>query len=149
MLKAITLYEPWASLISIGAKLNETRPTRTRHFGDIAIHAALKTVDRIAPEVLDAFRNRGEPMLWQFGSIIAVVEIYEVQPSSIFATPQNPYGKISLTAEELAFGNYTPGRYVYLTRNLRRLKTPVPCRGFQCVGWTVPDDVAAQVEAQL
>ena len=36
MLKAITLYEPWASLMAIGAKRNETRPCRINHRGDIA-----------------------------------------------------------------------------------------------------------------
>lgn len=55
-MKAITLYEPWASLMAIGAKVNETRPSRTRHRGDICIHAAQRPMEAISPECLAAFR---------------------------------------------------------------------------------------------
>jgi|ERR1035437_3790402 hypothetical protein len=39
-MKALTLYEPWASLISIGAKTIETRSWSTSYRGPLAIHAA-------------------------------------------------------------------------------------------------------------
>ena len=51
--------------------------------------------------------------------------------------------------DAVAFGNYGFNRWIYRTRNLRRLKTPVPAKGMQCVGWTVPPDVEAKVLAQL
>lgn len=149
MLKAMTLYEPWASLMAIGAKVNETRPSRTNHRGDICIHAALKTVDGIKPEVLYAFRNRGEQMTWQFGCIVAVVDLWDVQPSESFGIKGHAGGLIELTDEEYAFGNYTRGRWIYRTRNLRRLKIPIMCKGFQCVGWTLPETIEAEVRKQL
>ncbi len=151
MMRGITLYEPYASLISIGAKTNETRPRRTNYRGDICIHAALKTVDGIEPEVLDAFRNRAEPMVWKFGCIVAVVDLWDVQPSKHFKSQGTMVwtGDIEISAEELSFGNYASGRWIYRTRNLRRLTTPIPCKGFQCVGWTVPPEIEAQVRAQL
>jgi hypothetical protein len=40
--KAITLTEPWASLVSIGAKRIETRSWATSYRGPIAIHASKK-----------------------------------------------------------------------------------------------------------
>lgn len=41
-LKAITIWQPWASLIACGAKQYETRSWKTDYRGPIAIHAAAK-----------------------------------------------------------------------------------------------------------
>jgi len=39
-MKAISLWQPWATLISIGAKRIETRSWETLYRGSIVIHAA-------------------------------------------------------------------------------------------------------------
>jgi len=151
MMRGITLYEPFASLMAIGAKQNETRPRRTNHRGDICIHAAKQTVEGIWPATLNAFRNRGEPMVWHYGCIVAVVELWDVQPSKLFKTKGSMIwpGEFEVSEEEFQFGNYDSGRWIYRTRNLGRLKTPVPCKGFQCVGWKVPPDVEVKVREQI
>ena len=155
-MKAITLWEPWASLMAIGAKVNETRGVRTSHRGDICIHAA--KADRGVPDsiyhrVLDLLtdpKNRPIPTAKDMGCILAVVELWDVQPSHKFLiNPKNNSGFFNLTEDEYAFGNYSIGCWIYRTRNLRRLKNPVPCRGAQSIGWTVPPDVEAKVRAQL
>lgn len=46
-MKALTLWQPWASLIAVGAKTIETRSWPTKHRGRIAIHAAQRS-----PEVM-------------------------------------------------------------------------------------------------
>lgn len=38
--KAISLWQPWATLVAVGAKTIETRNRRTSNSGRIAIHAA-------------------------------------------------------------------------------------------------------------
>ena len=38
-MKALTLHQPWASLIAVGAKKIETRPWSTKYRGPLAIHA--------------------------------------------------------------------------------------------------------------
>ncbi len=45
-MKAITLWQPWASLIAIGAKKIETRSWATKYRGPLAIHAAIKAVEK-------------------------------------------------------------------------------------------------------
>ena len=145
MLKAITLYEPYASLMAIGAKRNETRGCRTSLRGDIAIHAAKKDYgcsEAVGYAAVKAFRDRGlEPSPDTLGCIVAVVNLYDVQPAErVYPTS---------SAEELAFGNYLCGRWIYLTHSVRRLAKPVPCRGYQSIGWTVPPDVEAKVREQL
>jgi hypothetical protein len=43
MLKAITLLQPWASLLAAGIKTIETRSWNTNHRGPLLIHASQKT----------------------------------------------------------------------------------------------------------
>ena len=152
-MKAITLYEPWASLMSIGAKVNETRGCRTSHRGDICIHAAKTdhgTPEDLIPAILKAFQTRHtQPHPDSLGCIIAVVDLWDVQPSEKFYVEPATTDPFCITEEEFGFGNYMAGRFIFRTRNLRRLKTPVPCRGFQSIGWTVPPEVEAKVRAQF
>lgn len=156
-MKAITLYEPFASLMAIGAKKNETRPVRTNHRGDIRIHAAKKRPHYSWEVFRDAsteFEKRGiKDGQFQFGCIIAIVDLFDVQPAEHFTdattNPNWKPGMICLNSEEIVFGDYTAGRWIYQTRNLRRLKTPIPCKGFQCIGWTVPEEIEKQIKSQL
>ena len=39
-MKAISLWQPWATLIAVGAKRLETRSWESRYQGELAIHAA-------------------------------------------------------------------------------------------------------------
>ena len=41
-MKALTIWQPWASLIAGGAKQYETRSWATQYRGPIAIHAAAR-----------------------------------------------------------------------------------------------------------
>ena len=41
-MKALTLHQPWASLIAVGVKTIETRSWSTKHRGPIAIHAGAR-----------------------------------------------------------------------------------------------------------
>lgn len=44
-MKALTLWQPWASLIAVGAKTIETRGWATNYRGPLAIHAAKRRPD--------------------------------------------------------------------------------------------------------
>lgn len=44
-MKAITIKQPWATLIALGEKRFETRSWQTKYRGPIAIHAG-KTIDK-------------------------------------------------------------------------------------------------------
>lgn len=54
-MKCISLWQPWATLMAIGAKRIETRSWPTSHRGPLAIHAAKKRPSEI-PGLLDAIR---------------------------------------------------------------------------------------------
>lgn len=138
-MKCISLWNPWAFLMAIDAKRNETRSWGTGYRGPLAIHAAKKwnrelhKICRQEPFMSTLSRerpNRGGAfyfddmlkMILPFGSIVAVVDLYDCQEIRFH---NRPHGN------ELYFGDYTEGRFMWLTRNVRRLETPIPFTGSQ------------------
>jgi hypothetical protein len=148
-LSAITLTQPWASLIAIGAKTVETRSWTTPYRGPIAIHASREIdydVCRSSPfaEVLTA---AGIPVTeLPTRSIVAVADLLEIQRSDWFhGRVWAPFAQQQL---DLAFGDFSPGRFGFRLRNIRRLPRPIECRGALTI-WQLPHDIEAQVLAQL
>lgn len=90
--KALTLHQPWASLVALGHKTIETRSWATKHRGPIAIHAAASVptwvrplsiggfeIDRDNPPGTDpAYLLRG-PIAWPYrlplGSVVATANL--------------------------------------------------------------------------
>lgn len=165
MLKAVTLWEPYASLVAIGAKTNETRSRRTGLRGEVAIHAAKHDAGGVPEDIVGfvaaAYRARDVEFKMHFGCIVAVVEVVSCEPAEAFSKfgERLPSvetlrrfglsGGTALSASEWAFGDYSPGRWIYRMRNVRRLVTPIPARGSQSFPWTVPPEVEALVRRQL
>jgi hypothetical protein len=50
-MKAITIWQPWASLLACGAKKYETRSWKTDYRGPIAIHVAKKDIHSILGDI--------------------------------------------------------------------------------------------------
>lgn len=135
---AITLTQPWASLMAFAKKLVETRGRRTNHRGWIAIHAAKSFPDdcqrlchdpaHFWPALHEA--RVGYPENLPVGEVIAVTRITDCQRTENI--------RATLTARELAFGDYSDGRFGYVTDGLRMLKRPIPMRGFQSIPWRMP-----------
>lgn len=133
-MKALTLYQPWAHLVAIGAKRIETRSWRTSYRGPLAIHAGVNTkyVSSRSKDYIcgdEPFRSLLPPAI-EFGVIVAVCEL--VACASLDGH-QLSFQKGSttwlLTAQELDFGDYTPGRYAWLLANVKPLANPIPAKG--------------------
>lgn len=144
MLKAVSLWNPWAILAALGLKKFETRGYKTSHRGEIAIHAAKAcTVDalqRFAPEILKADPHILDDGV-KGGQILCVVNLGIPIPTSRDLV-------LSLPLKEVSYGDFSQGRYAWPMSNLQRLKEPVPTRGRQYV-WILPADVEAAVRKQL
>lgn len=128
-MKALSLWQPWASLIAIGAKRIETRSWVTAYRGPIAIHAAKRfTKDEVALCFCEPFRSclveagYTNPVELPLGCIIAVAKLVEIFPT------QNI--RDGLSGQERAFGDYTDGRYGWALKDIWAIK-PVPTRGYQ------------------
>jgi len=127
-MKCISLWQPWATLMAIGAKRNETRSWETSHRGPLAIHAAKKW-NRELSDVCgtEPFSSRlasvgmGAHDL-PFGAIVCTVKLVDC----IRITSAN-----APTGDERAFGNYTPGRFMWITEELQLLPLPIAYSGHQ------------------
>jgi hypothetical protein len=126
-MKAISMWEPWASLVACGAKQYETRSWSTGYRGLIAIHAAKRwqgeqkrardVFMRNFPELVDVL---AVPPL---GCIVAVCELVDVIPTDVVRS--------SLTPKERLFGDYSPGRYAWELKVIRTPPEPIPYKGAQ------------------
>lgn len=139
-MKAITLHQPWATLVAIGAKRIETRSWPTSYRGQIAIHAAASFPDygrkfSLQPVVYDTVgklcrthSTRGYPL----GSVLATCELVACWPIEVFdITGEYSDGKVFVEMRELEreFGNYGPGRYAWILKNVREFPAPIPAKG--------------------
>ncbi len=150
-LRALTVKDPWATLIAIGAKQIETRSYRTRYRGPISIHSS-KAFRREDQEfcsqepVCSALERAGiySPTDMPRGAVIAVAEIVACdqvlggQDSQEMIPPE----------PERSFGFYSPGRWMWRLANVRRLAEPVPSRGLLGL-WRLPTPVIEAVAAQI
>lgn len=155
-MKAITIHQPYASLIAWGEKHFETRSWSTPYRGPIAIHAGKSM------EVLEDFAERIAPWLskkptpeeeskrreWDAFEYWALKAI-RLHNKSPFTLNELPRGSIiaigelrnvyhstpdfesDLTEQEAALGFYGPGRFAWYIDNVRLLETPIVARGQQ------------------
>lgn len=134
-MKAISLWQPWASAIAQGIKTIETRGWPTKYRGPLAIHAARKwTADQkdFATHEFMCGRLRGGRM--PLGAIVAVCELVDCKPSGELET--------TVSAVERLWGNFDPGRFGWILANVRPLPAPVPYIGRQGF-FNVPDELNA------
>lgn len=135
-IKALSLWQPWASLVALGAKRIETRHWPTHYRGPLAIHAAKRwTSDErvlcceepfhsvLTTAKLSSYPVSDETML-PLGAIVAVgrlVACERMTPALIDLVPE----------PERSFGHYAPGRWMWMLEGVEQLAEPVLFRGHQ------------------
>jgi len=139
-MKCISLWQPWATLVAIGAKQYETRHWSTGYRGLIAIHAAKKWDRELYAMCLGAPFGRclagggyADPKELPFGAIVAVARL-----TRIYRTENIIY---QISDQERAFGDYSPGRYAWQLEKIARID-PLPFRGQQGLWELGLDDMA-------
>lgn len=152
-MKAITIYQPQASLVALGIKTIETRPSAPPDgvLGQrIAIHAG-KRKPKVPANMLAALDGVGmtleQVQLLPLGKVVATAVLYEaVQVESVVQRyrPAEP-GNVTEFAvvrsadgerRELAvdpWGDYREGRWLWRLSDIQPVDPPVPARGKQ--GW--------------
>jgi len=120
-MKAISLIQPWATLVVIGAKKIETRSWNTSHRGEILIHASKKMTGeykRLCQE--EPFKTSLKDVdELPLGRIIGKVNILGTASTDAFGLMSTgiPLKKTYSKKDwdiELAFGDYSPGRFGWL-----------------------------------
>lgn len=151
-MKALSLTQPWATLIAIGAKQIETRSWPTPHRGEVAIHASRRyPLDCRHLEVNEPFRSalrndvRNETPIFVCGHIIAVAELIDCLPSERFRTGLG--GTYVISDNEDSFGDFSARRFGFVLDNVRRI-TPIRVNGALGL-WTVPDGIELTIREEL
>jgi hypothetical protein len=125
-MKAITLWQPWASLIADKRKPVETRPRPWHYRGIIAIHAG-KHVDREA-----CVRFGYNPDTITRGCVVCLVfkdACVQFPDTRLFVTEWEQTHLRHIVPDE--YGNYADGRYGYTLYNPQKFNPPVPAKGSQ------------------
>lgn len=134
---AISLTQPWATLMALDAKRIETRGWRTSFRGWLAIHAAKgfpkdcqalcsNTVFRETLWAGGLYKVQSLPL----GAVIAVVNIVDCRHTEVLRE------RLAGT-RELAFGDYSDGRYGFIVESVRQLREPIPMKGALSI-WKMP-----------
>lgn len=117
-IKAITLWEPWASLIADGRKRIETRHWYTHHRGLLAIHAGAMVIEETAQEC------GYDPWKMPNRQIVAIAYLGDcVKMDDKFIAAHSK--------AEKSLGDFAIGRFGWIITDVLKLKKPVPCNGRQ------------------
>ena len=122
-MKALTLTQPWASLVILGVKRVETRSWRTSYEGPLAIHAAKGwtrddvdfAFDLAARDILPLLPSIELPR----GAVLGTV---------VF-TGYRPTGGMRPSGIEHLLGDFTLGRFAWCLTLPREFAEPIPARG--------------------
>lgn len=126
-LKAMTIRQPFAWLVTAGVKSIENRGRTSRHRGLIAIHASKAMPQATYQAACKLFGHGIDPALMHRGAIIGVAELVRVVEQSRSRWFFGPYGYV--------------------------LENPVEIEPIACIGqlgiWTVPPRIAAIVHSRI
>lgn len=153
--RAISVHQPWASLIAGGFKTLETRTWIPPFIGEIAIHAVaaipnyaweMVANNRMFTEALQAMGHDGTMQDLPLGAVIALATIEAAGVVDHLSMDHNFSGTLywrdyrlqesqrrvtRLSPRELAFGDFAVGRSIWELRDVRPLPIPIPARGRQ------------------
>lgn len=121
-MKALTISQPFASLIADGEKWIENRTWGTNHVGMLAIHAGKGL----------HYLTRGELKKYPQGivatcNLVACFRLEDVGQLHV----RQMLMQYGLCADDILDHTHTEGPWCWLLRNVRKLEKPVPCRGAQ------------------
>lgn len=144
--RALTLHQPWATLVACGHKMVETRSWSTRYRGPLAIHSS-RTYPRYGRQMLVEISTYGPlfdrapwPEVSPLGVVLALADLVDCVPTEFLIEPG---GAVSVGELEAKLGNYGPGRWAWLLRDLHVFSQPIPVTGARRLWrWKIPPEVA-------
>lgn len=127
-MKAITLWQPWASFMVSGHKRYETRSWYPEHRGPIVVHAA-KRWTRADSSMLNHFVLK-HPELAEYaakalplGVVLAEFKLVNIYRTELIRDRLEPL--------ERALGDYGNNRFAWEMELVKVFDTPIPASGMQ------------------
>jgi activating signal cointegrator 1 len=178
-MKGLSLWQPWAQAFAEGVKCIETRGWPTAHRGDVLVcSTAGRVKSGLDFDVLATLPHSRRPLGCALG-VVSIVDCLPIVPPvedqalpagvDCIAIDEDGLVRVwrwnvirqagapdiglhvggETTEHEAAWGDYTPGRFGWVTGGEPRvLARPYPVKGAQRL-WNVPDAVEAVVLAEL
>lgn len=148
--------------MTIAAKLIETRHWPTSYRGPLAIHAA-STVHPYARESFDTTPSVQRLLAEHFrirnaydmqnklarGAVVCVVDLVDcIQAPALPGLLEQMVPARFQTADWIDFGNFKPGRWLWLCENVRPLREPLKLAGRQNL-WTLPAETVERIRMRI
>ena len=148
-MKAISLWQPWASLWCSGIKICETRHWPTKHVGWLVVHAA-KRIEHEHPQplmdILDGEFGKHWGLDLPRGAIVGRVRLIGCQPTAEIYYSTSRAFKNEADQDDFYCGDFTPGRFAWRAQTFETFKEPIPYRGAQGF-FEVPDAILPKLTA--
>lgn len=131
-MRAISLWQPWATLLVRGIKRIETRGWDTKYRGELVIHAAktragFKAWDR---KLLDQWLKEFDIEEFPLGAYVGKVFLNHTKPTW-------DYEKSEQIIPPDVYGDFTAGRFGWFCDTFREFTDPFPAKGQQ--GFWTPE----------
>lgn len=140
-IKVISLWQPWAEAIRVGAKQIETRSWPTSYRGWLAIHAAKKPIDRSDAGFVDFAEHWvGDLKCLDFGAVVCIVKLTDCVPTEALIE--------DIQEDEWLWGNYEDGRFGWMLNKgpVLDVNPAIPLKGHQGLfDWEVPEEIAQRI----
>lgn len=129
-MKALSIHQPWAQLVVIGAKQYETRKWKTSHRGRVLIHAARKFMEPARSLMMIGQFNKAlspvgfkSPTDLPLGGFVGVATIEDCIETARLRHED------AISKDEDAFGDFRPGRWAWRLSDPQMFKTPINYQG--------------------
>lgn len=136
-MKAITLHQPWATLIAIGEKRFETRSWATKYRGSLAVHAAKRIdIEACKREPIKSVLSEHSYTVDNLptGAIIAMCHLnscYEIGEVNVKQKEASfKWSDEFIWGNEFDYGWYEDGRFAWELVDVKRVE-PIPANGQQ------------------
>lgn len=154
-MRAISLWQPWASLYLTARKIHETRSWFTAYRGALCIHAAKRKLTRAEllalPKPFAAILNAEFGAKWftelPYGALIGRVDLERCMHTEDIYETFWFEGDGRGAPDDYWCGDFTPGRYAWLRgKTVQKFATPIAYAGQQGY-FDVPDDLVLRAAA--
>lgn len=131
-MKAITLWQPFATLVVAGLKGHETRSWSTEYRGEILIHAAKKPISQVIEQMSKEAVEEATRLLREAG----IVERLDDLPTGCIVGFANLVDVVKTEETEVSeterlFGDWTSGRYGWKMTDPVRFHERIEAKGQQ------------------
>lgn len=134
-MKAITIIQPFATLVALEEKRLETRSWSTKHRGPLAIHAGKKIDKKICQQepyksvlAKHGYTANNLPT----GAVVGICQLVDCHKVLVDKEDHAIFeNNTVVSGHEYLFGDYSLGRYAWRLIDMNRLQEPIVVKGMQ------------------